>query len=320
MGTSRSRSPLPMTLTKAPSSERSSRSRPRASLTRRPGGIEQLEQRPVSDVDRVAGIVPTGGLEDRDGPGDVERLGQAANGSGQVDPGGQIPLDQLVAVGEAVEAADRRGPPPEARRGGAVDRPIRRGGGPSARSRWPSRRRRRGRRRTGPGPGVGPERRRREPALDPQVEEVRLDRVAQTRPDRPGSGHAPGSLERPGPIGTTGVAGLLVQGVDRPRQPLLETGEVAGLVLQVIEQGPDLRGHVLQLGIQAGETENFARGSKRGSNRARSWASRRCPSRSRAPPSSRRGQGGLGPPPGVESLRRAGSPRDGSAGRRPRRR
>ena len=46
-----------------------------------PGGVEELEEGPVADVDRVAGSRPTGGLEDRDGLGDVERLGQAADGS-----------------------------------------------------------------------------------------------------------------------------------------------------------------------------------------------------------------------------------------------
>ena len=145
-------------------------------------------------------------------------------------------VDQLVAVGEPVEAADRGGPPAQARRAQrpsarpGAGRRARRGSGsparpsPASRERRPGRpRRRRGRCRT---PGASPA----QAALDPQVDEVarrsrRRSRAADVAvapatgvdvPLRPGS---PG-----GPSVASGHAGRPFDGLAPSRQAAARRG------------------------------------------------------------------------------------------------
>ena len=71
-GTSRSLSPLPMTRTNAPSSERSSRSSRSASLTRSPAAYSSSSSARSRRAARVAGCAPRGGAR----PRRRQRLGQ----------------------------------------------------------------------------------------------------------------------------------------------------------------------------------------------------------------------------------------------------
>ena len=147
-GTSRSLSPLPMTRTNAPSTERSSRSRPSASLTRRPGGVEQLQQRRVARTGR-RGRVEQPGAPPR--PSSVS--GRRRPWRGRSRCAATSTRDQALAVGEPVEALERgrattqagrreavrpSGPPRGPRRqvrDGDVGRPVPSGPGASPRSR-----------------------------------------------------------------------------------------------------------------------------------------------------------------------------------------
>ena len=120
-GTSRSLSPLPMTRTKPPSVERSSRSSPSASLTRRPAAYSS------SSRARARRSVRPWRLEERLDLGDVEGLGQESRLARQVEVGGDVDADQALAEGEPVEAANARGAAAEAGGGkaGSPGRPRR---------------------------------------------------------------------------------------------------------------------------------------------------------------------------------------------------
>ena len=141
-GTRRSLSPLPMTRTNAPSSDRSSRSSPIASLTRRPAAYSS------SSSARSRTPPLGGGLEEALHLADVERVREAPALAGQVEVGRDVDLDEALAEREPVEALERGGASSEAGRGEAR---LARGGPAACGPRGSAR----------PGRASGPTRRRR---------------------------------------------------------------------------------------------------------------------------------------------------------------
>ena len=126
-GTSRSLSPLPMTRTNAPSTDRSSRSSPIASLIRRPAAYRSSSRArsrrawpgragwPLGGVE----VVAAGRLQQSIDLLDRQRLGQQPGRSRQVQVRRDVDADQPLAVGEAVEALERGRATPKAARGEA---------------------------------------------------------------------------------------------------------------------------------------------------------------------------------------------------------
>ena len=103
-----------MTRTNAPSSERSSRSRPSASRDAEAGGVQELEQRPVA-----AGRPARGGVQQALHLGLVSVSGSRRGIRGRSRWAATSIGDQALPEREPVEALDRGGSAPEARRGEA---------------------------------------------------------------------------------------------------------------------------------------------------------------------------------------------------------
>ena len=131
------RSPLPMTRTKPPSSERSSRSSPSASLIRRPAAYSSSSSA-RSRIRTARGVPPLAASSRRSTSADVEGVGQLARLAGQVDPCGRCRARSAPRRSEAVEGPDRAPPgrrrlvgrrvPADARPGsgaGSAERPSR---------------------------------------------------------------------------------------------------------------------------------------------------------------------------------------------------
>ena len=78
------------------------------------GRVEQFQESPVPNVDGVVRGVPASGFQQPRCIGHIERVRQVTGLPWQVDPSGQIRRDELVAVGEAVEATDRGRPAAQA--------------------------------------------------------------------------------------------------------------------------------------------------------------------------------------------------------------
>ena len=149
-----------------------------------PGRVEQLQQGPVAQVAVVAGfgrVVATGGLEQALGLLDRERLGQPAALARQVEVRRDVGPDQPLAVGEPVEALERRRATAEAGRGEtrvarpAASRPRGQVADHRVRRAGPGRRRAAARREVRQVAAVGADRGRREAALDREVGEVVVD-------------------------------------------------------------------------------------------------------------------------------------------------
>ena len=123
MGTSRSRSPLPTTRTKPPSSERSSASRPSASLTRSPAAYSS------SSSARSRTPAPGGDVHGRRGaappPPTVRVSGRCRGCRGRSRRSGDVHRAEPLRVREAVEGRGSPPPPAEARRPEAA--PVRSG-------------------------------------------------------------------------------------------------------------------------------------------------------------------------------------------------
>ena len=177
-GTSRSRSPFPITRTKPPSSERSSTIESRRLADPEARGVEQLEQRPCPQVRR--------GLEEGLDLLDRQRLGEQARLARQVDVGGDVDArsgrrrrrtgrsPRMLAARRRSEVGARPGScgrPRRVRDGEVADgrilRPI------------PARRRAARRREVLEVGAVGADRRRREAALHAEVGEEVVDRPVE---------------------------------------------------------------------------------------------------------------------------------------------
>ena len=145
----------------------------------KPGGVQQLEERPAAEIGR--------GLQERLDLGHVQGLGQEPRLARKVDVGGDVAGDQPVAVGEPVEAADAGRAAPERGRGeagvarSAPFRPLREMAAGGLGAIGPGRRHVASRREVREVAAVCPDRRRGQPALDPEISQVVLDRPVKRR-------------------------------------------------------------------------------------------------------------------------------------------
>ena len=112
IGTSRSLSPLPMTRTNAAVHREVLEVEPERLADPQPGGVEQLEQRPVAQAERVRRLVRPRRRRPRAGrsvSATVSVSGRQPRLARQVEVGRHVDRDQALAVREPVEALERGG-------------------------------------------------------------------------------------------------------------------------------------------------------------------------------------------------------------------